>query len=65
MGYGEKRGSPLKLSVDVVEGGRVDLVQGEDHTPAHDLDGTLRAYGESVIPALRDAPGTVPEPSTP
>ncbi|WP_341855182.1 hypothetical protein [Brachybacterium sp. GPGPB12] len=35
-----EHGTPVTVHVLLEEGGRVDLVQGEDHTPAHDLDGT-------------------------
>ena len=43
-------GTPVSVHVLLEEGGRVDLVQGEDHTPAHDLDGTLRGRARFLLP---------------
>ena len=43
-------GSPVTVHLRLEEGGRVDLVQGEDHTPPFDLEGTLRGRARFLLP---------------
>ena len=43
-------GSPVTVHLRLEEGGRIDLVQGEDHTPPFDLDGTLRGRARFLLP---------------
>ena len=43
-------GSPVTVHLRLEEGGRIDLVQGEDHTPPFDLEGTLRGRARFLLP---------------
>ena len=43
-------GTPVTVHVLLEEGGRVDLVQGEDNTPPFDLDGVLRGRARFELP---------------
>ena len=43
-------GTPVTVHVLLEEGGRVDLVQGEDNTPSFDLDGVLRGRARFELP---------------
>jgi len=43
-------GSPVTVHLRLEESGRIDLVQGEDHTPPFDLDGTLRGRARFLLP---------------
>ena len=43
-------GSPVTVHLRLEESGRIDLVQGEDHTPPFDLEGTLRGRARFLLP---------------
>ena len=43
-------GTPVTVHVLLEEGGRVDLVQGEDNPPPFDLDGGLRGRARVELP---------------
>jgi len=45
-----EHGTGVSVHVELEDGGRLDLVQGEDHTPPFDLDGTLRGRARFLLP---------------